>query len=193
MPLIKKWEPAPDVLLGLWKVDEKLSDFSVARDKNISVNRQLERMVAHALLHQMTGDEALSIHHNLVGAPYTDEYYISVSHTKGYVAVMLSKNNKVAVDVEWKSNRVERVATRFLREDENIFLSTAEKLLCWCGKETLYKLYSQDDLSFSQMKILPFKIQSRGSFWGKNILRNSNVEIFYEVTNQYTLTYTWLQ
>ena len=95
------------------------------------------------------------ITHNEAGKPLFRGYHISVSHTKGYAALILSKNQEVAVDIEYFSDRVERIASKFLRKDEKAEDLDA-KLVHWCAKETVFKLFSEEKLMFEDMRVKPF-------------------------------------
>ena len=58
----------------------------------------------------------------------------------------------VAIDIEYRSDRIERIRSKFLRSDEP-FTSIGELLLVWSAKETLYKYFSEDDLMYNEMKV----------------------------------------
>ena len=69
---------------------------------------------------------------------------ISISHTKGYVAVLLGGPEKeVGIDVECYGERVRKVAHKFVREDESVSwykgTETWSLLLHWSAKETMFK------------------------------------------------------
>ncbi len=157
----KSFVPEDGVSLGLWKMDESeaelLSDCRLAcfaDDVSVykSAGKRLEYLSVRALLADMLG-EVPEISHNSDGKPVlADGTSISISHTRGYAAVILSEKYNVAVDVEYVSDRVRRIADRFLRSDEKP-LSTEAMLLCWCAKETIYKLHSSAKLSFEEMRV----------------------------------------
>ena len=101
--------------------------------------RQRERMAVKRLLEAMTGDVSLTIGHEPSGKPYlTNGQAISISHTKGYATLLLADSGRVGIDIEMCSDRVERIASRFLRHDEQA-VTTSEKLLIWLAKEALFK------------------------------------------------------
>lgn len=157
--------PADGVRLGLWKIEESLDDFSTcdvfdsvcaayANDK-----RRLEILCTYALLWHMTGDHTLRIAHDASGAPHLCGVEASaalprlgISHTTGWVAVILGYGCRVAVDIERVSNRVSRVAAKFLRSDEP-FDDVDSQMVAWCAKETVYKLLSEFKLVFDDMRV----------------------------------------
>ena len=111
-------------------------------------------------------------------------YHISITHTIGYVAVILSQNYEVGIDIEYFSNRVNRIASRFLRCDE-MFTNTLDTLTAWCAKETIYKLFSSEHLALQEIKVNP---QLRTV---TNFRQNLTFEFKCECTPKYILTYTW--
>lgn len=111
-------------------------------------------------------------------------YHISISHTLGYVAVILSRDYEVGVDIEYVSDRVNRISSRFLRDDE-VFADTTDKLIAWCAKETMYKLFSSEHLALKDIKVDP------QSSLVTNMKRNITLQFQCECSSKYILTYTW--
>ena len=185
---------ADDVLLGLWKMEEEPS--LKVREKE----RKAVRELVAAMLQYKTSigessrtDEPVEITHEESGKPVLDGWHISISHTKGYAAVLLSKSHEVGIDIEYVSERVKRIADRFLRPDEQAE-NTIDLLLHWCAKEAIYKLYSELDLKFQQMKIVDLQPQS-DFFHVENESKNGLVsvtKVFYRIHQDYVLTYAWL-
>lgn len=79
-------------------------------------------------------------------------YEISISHSNDYAAVIIYKEKAVGVDIEKMSNKIERIAQRFLSSDELAFISINNRIqhlyVCWGIKETLFKLYGKGNLPF---------------------------------------------
>lgn len=123
--LLEISRPLPDVLLGLYAIDE---------------GRAAEREGVKKLLRAMLG-YAPKLVYDDAGKPSIEGYHLSISHTRGRVVVALSATRYVGVDIEYQSDRVDRVASRFLRDDE-VYQSTDERLRVWCVKEAVYKLFS---------------------------------------------------
>lgn len=130
------------------------------------------------------------IGHAASGQPLLRGYHVGVTHTKGYAALMLSKSCDVACDIEHFSNRVERIKSKFLRKDEKA--DDLDSLLVhWCGKETVYKLFPEDNLQFSQMRVGPFSIMSDWACEVENMKRGEKVRVDFELTMQFVLTYAF--
>lgn len=130
------------------------------------------------------------IGHAASGQPLLRGYHVGVTHTKGYAALMLSKSCDVACDIEYFSDRVERIKSKFLRKDEKA--DDLDSLLVhWCGKETVYKLFPEDNLQFSQMRVGPFSTMSDWACEVENMKRGEKVRVDFELTMQFVLTYAF--
>lgn len=130
------------------------------------------------------------IGHAASGQPLLRGYHVGVTHTKGYAALMLSKSWDVACDIEHFSDRVERIKSKFLRKDEKA--DDLDSLLVhWCGKETVYKLFPEDNLQFSQMRVGPFSTMSDWACEVENMKRGEKVRVDFELTMQFVLTYAF--
>lgn len=178
--------------------------------------RKKEFLAIHALLHEMlaicgkphgarrsnglqdqsTASQGLPvadvpmIGHAASGQPLLRGYHVGVTHTKGYAALMLSKSCDVACDIEHFSDRVERIKSKFLRKDE--MADDLDSLLVhWCGKETVYKLFPEDNLQFSQMRVGPFSTMSDWACEVENMKRGEKVRVDFELTMQFVLTYAF--
>lgn len=199
-----------DVRLGVWEMEENLNYEKFAslpfydRLMSLSDGRRKETASVYSLLFAMTGNRNLVIGHEPSGKPYVEGYKIGISHTKGFVSVILSMSCDVAVDIEYINTRVLRIADRFLREDEkpNALQFSKEKkengdkdvvpdviptLLFWCAKETIFKLYSDERLTFQNIKIMD--AEQGGALCGNNLITGESVRIDYTFNNDYVLTY----
>lgn len=183
MPLIETRELSPVARLGLWRIDDS-ADASP---------RRRERSAVLQLLHAMTGDPSLVIDHEPSGKPFVASasspfaLSISVSHTRGYAALIVSScpEVRVGVDIEYCSDRVDRIARRFIRPDEHAD-TTSDRLVLWSAKEAVYKCFSEDNLMFHDMRMLS---KDGNSLLVENIKRGVVVAVHYELTPDYVLTY----
>lgn len=188
------------IRIGLWRITESQDELlalganrQYLRDiVNIkSSARRLEYLATRALLHDMIGYD-VEICHYPSGKPYlNDGRQVGISHTRGYVAIAVSDEYNVALDIEYLSDRVCRIVSKFLRADEHAE-TTLQKLLVWCAKETLYKLHSEDKLSSYDMKVcnIPdLNVNPTGSFYIENIKRRQEIAVYFVVTDSYILTF----
>lgn len=210
MALVNIREVYPGVSLGLWQMDESVAELlecypwancyqgDLSRFKSDS--RKLEFLSVRILLRemlQMLGCPEAQIQrigdigHNSVGKPLLNGYNISVSHTKGYAALILSKASEVAVDIEYYSDRVKRIASKFMRKDEKA-IDLDALLVHWCSKETIYKLFSEDNLQYADMRVKPFDAMSDWSCEVENLKAKKRVNVDFELTMEFVLTYAAL-
>lgn len=197
MPLLSCEDVTPDTLLGVWKIEETAADFCTSSPflQTIfqseltachSCSRQVERLAVYALVEQLT-QQPLRIMHNAAGKPFIAGSHISISHTKGYAAVILSKTHEVAIDIEYISPRINRIADRFIRPDEQA-LTTEERLLIWCAKETLYKYCSAEDLQFFDMRVAHHD-EKPGIRSIENLRQGRSFTIVHRANKDFVLTY----
>ena len=209
MAVVNIREVYPGVSLGLWQMDEspeQLFDLyphllpyrSSLDDKYKNDGRKLEFLAIRALMYEMLrvngASKGLLSHagdftHNGQGKPLFRGYHVSISHTKGYAALILSKKSEVAVDIEYMSDRVERIASKFLRKDERAD-SLDAKLVHWCAKETVFKLFSEENLLFEEMRVKPFDTMADWACDVENLKSGKTARVDFELAMDFVLTYS---
>ena len=209
MAVVNIREVYPGVSLGLCQMDEspeQLFDLyphllpyrSSLDDKYKNDGRKLEFLAIRALMYEMLrvngASKGLLSHagdftHNGQGKPLFRGYHVSISHTKGYAALILSKKSEVAVDIEYMSDRVERIASKFLRKDERAD-SLDSKLVHWCAKETVFKLFSEENLLFEEMRVKPFDTMSDWACDVENLKSGKTARVDFELAMDFVLTYS---
>lgn len=192
MPLIRDEFVAPGVRLAVWRITEHVDDFAAPAHVDLwamqSEARKLEVLAVYAMLRHMTGRADLLISHDEAGRPLVPGWTLSISHTKGWAALILSGTRAVAVDIEYMSDRVERVAHRFLRPDEEKG-NTAHQLVSWSAKETVYKFLHAERLLFWDMRLGAFVVSDKGMVEVEDLKRLNVVKVRFELNADYVLTY----
>ena len=210
MPLYRTYRKG-DLTVGVWKVDETVEQlrsmfhhFSIyeeAFSRFSSEKRQQEWLAIRVLLKELCGEEKEIMYHPS-GKPYLKDgsACISFSHTHGYVAVALHPFSEVGVDIEQYGTRVQRVASRFIREDEMVSIKAGDEvyalLLHWSAKETMFKLLEEEAVDFiSHLHILPFRLQESGVFEAREYRsgKEKNFLIHYDTHPDYVLTFAYLK
>lgn len=214
MPIAYIKDIEPHTRLGVWKIDEMEhldglcppSVRSLIHEKCEA--RRNETFAVYALLHELTGRRDLIIAHEPSGKPFlqtldgcTYQCQISVSHTHGYASVIISSKRPVAIDIEYRSDRIMRIARRFLRPDEmNDITYTGDALennsvltrllIYWCAKETAYKLYSDEALTFQNIRVDGIaEIESEGQTVCHNLILSETMVCHYTQNTEYVMTY----
>ena len=167
--------------------------------EKMTENRKREWLSVRVLLKELLGEEK-EILYNSSGKPYLSDnsFNISISHTKGYAALIINKENEVAIDIEKISPRVQNIRQRFVNEEEEKALSQSNEvihlLLYWSAKESLFKLLGIENVDFKQhLHIMPFEPVLRewsefDAFETRTKEQNS-CKIKYFVHEDYVLTY----
>lgn len=202
MPLKSVENIAPDVYLGMWNITESIDGFLLCCGNAAvletliagytSEQRRREVLAVRMLLDEMIGTD-VALRHEESGRPIlSNGMNVGISHTKGFASVIVSPGRKVAVDVEYMSERVRKVAAKMLRTDESAD-TLLGLLLHWCAKETLYKLYSDERLALKDMQVLSVEgDNTRGIVKAKNVKRSETLDVFYRVFDNKVLTYAIL-
>jgi len=123
--------------------------------EKMTEKRKREWLAIRVLLKELTGEEK-EILYNSLGKPYLSDhsFHISISHTKGYAALIVNKENEVAIDIEniASKSKVENIRKKFLNEEEEKSFSQSDDqirlLLYWSAKESLFKWLSVENVDF---------------------------------------------
>ena len=210
MPIYRTYKQG-DLLVGVWKVDETIEQlrsmfhqFSIYEESFMRFSaekRKQEWLAVRVLLKELCGEEK-EIAYLPSGKPYLEDgsAFVSFSHTSGYVAVALHPSAEVGVDIEQYGTRVQRVASRFIREDEKVSVESGDEiyalLLHWSAKETMFKLMKDEAVDFiKHLHILPFVPEESGTFHACEYRSGQEQEflIHYDTHPDYVLTFACLE
>jgi len=175
MPLFLK-EIAP--IRGIWKVEETSeqllsllnedSQYHFIPDEIRTEKRRQEWVAVRLLVKELIGREVIIAYHPS-GSPYLPDssLHISISHTKGYVAVLLQEEPFAGIDLEYRGDRVLKIRSRFLSDMEEKSIDLDHEadhiLIYWCAKEALFKMIGQTDVDFkNHLHIEPFPYNETG-------------------------------
>ena len=170
MPLYTKIS-SPHFEIALWRIEEELSFFEQKFNAQPDIKNEARRLQWYASRHlvtEMLGSSPTVIK-NAAGKPLlkNSSHHISLSHTIQFAAAMVSEHLAVGIDLEMMNPKVERIAHKFLREDEISSIEPDEKIgkliLYWSAKEALYKLHGKEGIEFTtQLLIEPFELKPSG-------------------------------
>lgn len=195
--------------LAVWEILEseeellpqlQLTDETAAQLARIKhPKKRLEWLATRTLLQKLSGcNEKVKYTNN--GKPYfkNNNYGFSISHTNGYAAVVVAKNQLVGIDIEHPSPRISKLAWWFLHAEEAAFIDKSNPelyhALLWCAKETAYKVVDFPGLEFKNHIITkPFDAQKEGAFKTRVLLDQKWTEykLNYFTTNDYYLVWHW--
>ena len=195
MPIIQKIEDS-SFTIALWKLEESVdvlmnnlnlddcdrNTFSAFKLEK----RKLEWLASRVLLKSLLNKDC-KIEYNSEGKPSisNSEYNISISHSGEYIAVIISNNKKVGIDIEQVSEKLHKVKHKFMNSDELKRMTELDsaKYICahWCAKEVLTKIIGEKYFDFKKhfpMNLV--KIRDKGSFSGKSIENNIVISYLFQ-------------
>lgn len=194
--------------LGIWQVEETISELLKMLPEEAHYEEQIQKfkssvrrrewLASRVLLQTLCGEHK-EVAYTASHRPYLVDgsCHISVSHTKGYVAVSLSSITEIGVDIEYISSRVRNIRHRFLSSEELQMLSTdrdrelKQLLVCWCTKEAVFKVLDREGVDFvHDLRIHPFELVHRGSLVVEEHITPlcKKYPIYYMVTGHYVIT-----
>lgn len=184
-----------DTLLSLMP-DARKTSLEQELQRFTSDHRKLEWLSVRVLLYAMLQEDK-RIEYSTEGKPYLSDHslFISISHTKGYVAVILSPVAPVGIDIEQYGQRVQRVADRFIRPDERIEPYLGDKtwsmLLHWSAKETIFKCMENADADLRKLCLSHFLPQEEGRFSVREYVTDlqQNFTVDYRIAPDFVLTW----
>ncbi|HEX2394875.1 MAG TPA: 4'-phosphopantetheinyl transferase superfamily protein [Bacteroidales bacterium] len=194
--------------LGIWKITE---DYNTLRarlkltreeldtlERFTHMPRKIEWLSVRVLLNEISGNE-LSICYNGNRKPFIkgNSYYISISHSRDLTSILLSREKKVGIDLEYMSHRIGNISDRFINSQETITddeeLRKYHLYIHWCAKEALYKICDKQDINFrDNLTIEGFQPEEEGwlNGWVKNKSRNDLFRLNYFNLGNYVVVWT---
>jgi len=96
-----------------------------------------------------------------------EQYHFSISHCGDFAAAIVSSKERVGIDIELVTARIERIKHKFTSSDELLFLNDEYKAflqqfeleekieqefltMIWSAKETIFKWYGDGQMDFRQ-------------------------------------------
>ena len=159
MPLFYQHNINETTRLGIWHISED-EDFFLAKvplQKTIThPHKRLQHLAGRYLLQYLFPDfpyEEIIIADTRKPYLPNEQYHFSISHCGDYAAAIVSPVYRVGIDIEIPTEKVERIAHKFISENEKSFLS--ESVICdeqsiparllftilWSAKEAVFKWY----------------------------------------------------
>lgn len=165
MPLFYQQDINENTRLGIWQITEEAAFFL----EKVPLHRDITH--PHKRLQHLAGRYLLQ--YLFPGFPYEEmliadsrkpylpdeQYHFSISHCGGYAAAIVSRNQRVGIDIEMISSRVEKIKHKFLHPDEWLAVQSAVReepqqlqllTVLWSAKEAVYKWWSFGSVDFSE-------------------------------------------
>ncbi len=162
MPLFKTIIPKKNIQIYIWEITESFDELNTLFLSENSLNR------LNGMRSELAQRGFLSIRHILKEAGYTDDdlyytnngkphlkdgRYISITHSFTFSGIIISDDMHVGIDIEKQRDKILRIAHKFTTPEDYNHLAIEHNLvrkltIVWGAKESLYKIYEQEGLSF---------------------------------------------
>ena len=160
--------------LGIWKIEEPENYFLEKvplRNEITHPRKRLQHLAGRHLLKVLYPDFPYA--EILIAdtrKPYLPEeqYHFSISHSGDFAAAIVSRKERVGIDIEKPSQKIAAIGPKFLNQREvGIVGASTEPLVCttliWCAKETIYKWWSYGGIVFREdIRLMPFPYGEEG-------------------------------
>ncbi len=175
MPIFFQHQINETTRLGIWKIEETEEFFlsNVPLQKEVThPHKRLQHLAGRFLLQFLFPDfpyELIRIADTRKPYLPDEQYHFSISHCGDYAAAIVSSNQRVGIDIEIPSPKVEKIKGKFLNEEEfkifniqysifntqpsNSRLTTHDSrltTLLWSCKESVFKWYGDGNVDFRQ-------------------------------------------
>ena len=201
MPVIEDIQLSSTTRIIIWEIKETidflkseldLTDFSKKslRKKKSEIHQKQFLAVRNILKLLSIHDSDLS--YDVDGKPFIKSSYISISHSKEFVAVLVS-DQKVGVDIESNSDKCFRIMQKFLGTENEFPIKMDRKIaqLIWNMKESLFKMMDFKEIDFKEnFIVIPFSLyDNQTKIW---FVKNEFIKDHYAnyfINKNYSLAY----
>ncbi|MER0442376.1 4'-phosphopantetheinyl transferase superfamily protein [Emticicia sp. W12TSBA100-4] len=208
--LEKKYEN--NISLAVWQITESHDELQAMLPSEILTDAELasishpqkqveffcSRLVIKHLANSL-GIKYLGIKKDEHGKPYLagSNWQMSITHTSNYVAAVMHPSEALGMDMEKPSEKLQRIAHKFLSESERIQAEGDIEKLCiyWSAKEALYKLYGKRKVIFNEnLFVFPF-LKKQNKITGRLKINEIDKEycIYVEKIDGYILVVAGLE
>lgn len=185
MPLFFQQNINETTCLGIWHITEEEAFFleKVSLQRDIThPNKRLQHLAGRFLLQHLFPD--FPYHEMLIAdsrKPYLpyEQYHFSISHCGDYAAAIVSKTQRVGIDIEIPTAKVQKIVPKFLHDEERAQLTLQTQALglaadnynlptlLWSAKEAAFKWWSFGSVDFSEdIRLAPFEFKEMGEIEG---------------------------
>jgi len=220
MPLFYQQDINESTRLGIWKIEEPEQFFLdiVPLQRSIThPHKRLQHLAGRFLLKHLFDDFPYrEIQIASTRKPFLpdEQYHFSISHCGDYAAAIVSKNERVGIDIEIPTEKVFRILHKFLHKEELMQFQLAssqvvlldEQLgdfeledadpafptLLWSIKESIFKWWGWGEVDFSDaMRLSYFEAQEQGALSAMFIKNEIEIPLTVQYHRWENLILTW--
>ena len=177
MPLYKTITPRSSIFIHIWKIEESESQLSEGitltdscQSRMLGMKSELHRRGFLSIRHLMAkaGYQDADMYYDESGKPrLNDGKHISITHSNHFTGIIVSDQKEVGIDIERQREKILRIAHKFTPIEEYSTIANTDALIrkltiVWGCKESLYKIYAQEGLSFlHHIDIADFSLEDK--------------------------------
>ncbi len=165
MPLYQTIHISPHVVFHIWKITEteeellqgvELTENSKTRVGGMKSELHRRGYLSIRQLLLLEGYEDRDLYYDQAGKPHLyNGKHISISHSYEFTGIIVSKNERVGIDIEKQRDKIIRIAHKFTTLNTETQGAgrpalVKELTLLWGAKESVYKICEIPGLSFLQ-------------------------------------------
>lgn len=208
MPFFLRKNVFRDTAIGIWKISESPGYFEervhlFPREEilvaELSPRKRMEWLASRWTLHLLSGQKDRGpCLYDKHGKPYMhgSDLEISMSHSHGYVAVMIGPKS-IGIDIQKIVSKIYRIKGKFLSDAEQIIAQGDHEIeslhVMWGAKECLFKAYGKGRLPFAtHIRLSPFFYNQKGGQLGGKVEKDAyfrRFEIAYQTIEDFMLVY----
>ena len=197
MPIFFQQDIDENTKLGIWKIEEDENFFlsRVSLQREIThPHKRLQHLAGRYLLRYLFPHfpvELIRIADTKKPYLKDEAYHFSISHCGDYAAVIASKNNRVGIDIEKISEKVERIRHKFVSDNEWVAVNNQWKqftfpvinlsTLIWSGKEAAFKWYGLGGIDFKGHMIVQEIIYTTKNIFHSVVLFRKREELYLKI------------
>ena len=159
MPFLKDFLINNSTKIILWNIiPGELSETHLSEDdkKLLKIRKGKKSKEYFLAVRKLLKDEdsELTIEYDSRGKPYLNkEKGISISHSNEMVAIGISNETHFGIDIQYKTDKIFKIKSKFLSKNESKFLSKTDDIelltKLWSAKESIFKALGKEGVSFS--------------------------------------------
>lgn len=208
MPICLHKFPNEETELAVWKITESVDElkgqlwmFPQEAFKFQSRNLQwlASRVLLQTILKDKTDAKQLKVLKQPNGRPFIEnlDWNFSMSHSGDFAAVLLCKNKNVGVDIEQVSERIKKIARKFINDYEWQYLAGENDLhtmyLIWSAKEAIFKWFGDGSVDFKKHMQVFFPISDEATEFDAVLLKEKeyNLTVHTQMVEDYRMCWVY--
>ena len=167
MPVFFQHQINEGTRLGIWKIEETEEFFkgNVPLHREVThPHKRLQHLAGRFLLQYLFPDfpyQLIEIADTRKPFLPDQQYHFSISHCGDYAAAIVSKNQRVGLDIEIPVEKISRIMYKYLSakehelfnlipgtETDQVVMNVEEPTLLWSAKEAVFKWYGNGGVDF---------------------------------------------